>query len=393
MHPDDVVSARLYDDLCAGLRERGWDVEARPSNRGCRDENMTYPRSDSWRGVSYRRVWRPRFRQSSPVGRVLNSTWMIAAWSRIALRPASRLPDVVIVGTDPMFGVLVALPLKTLRRRVRIAHWCFDLHPECAIAEGMVREDALLTRLVRRLMASAYRRCDSIVDIGSCMRDRLRRYDHAALEATLAPWALEEPVTPLAVDPATRRALFGDAKLGLLYSGNFGQGHTHEPFFRLARELREDPLHFCFAVRGNRSDSLRRAIRPGDTNISLAPFASQKELAKRLGAADIHLASLSPPLTGTIVPSKFFGSLAAGRPVLYAGSAHSAIGRWVEQNRVGWVLTDESHREVAGTLRDLPGHPEELAALRQRAAELYKGRFSRETTIDAWDLLLRALLQ
>ena len=33
-HPDDVISARHFDGLCQGLVERGWDVLARPSNRG-----------------------------------------------------------------------------------------------------------------------------------------------------------------------------------------------------------------------------------------------------------------------------------------------------------------------------------------------------------------------
>ena len=36
-HPDDVVSARLYSDLAVGLQKRGWDVEALPCNRGCRN--------------------------------------------------------------------------------------------------------------------------------------------------------------------------------------------------------------------------------------------------------------------------------------------------------------------------------------------------------------------
>ena len=53
--PDDVVSARHYGDLCAGLAERGWDVTAMPCNRGCHDSSRSFPLCDrvSTQGASY----------------------------------------------------------------------------------------------------------------------------------------------------------------------------------------------------------------------------------------------------------------------------------------------------------------------------------------------------
>ena len=42
-HPDDVVSARHLTQFCEDLQARGWQVEALPCNRGCRDHSVTYP--------------------------------------------------------------------------------------------------------------------------------------------------------------------------------------------------------------------------------------------------------------------------------------------------------------------------------------------------------------
>src|SRR5439155_22933525 len=147
-------------------------------------------------------------------------------------------------------------------------------------------------------------------------------------QVTLVPWALVEPASPPKPDPATRRELFGDAALTLLYSGNFGRAHSYDEFLALARALRGDPLSICFAVRGNRADELRREVRADDANIRFAGFAPESELETRLGAADIHLVSLRPEWTGIVVPSKFFGSLASGRPVIFAGDPKSALARW-----------------------------------------------------------------
>src|SRR5690606_22396096 len=119
--------------------------------------------------------------------------------------------------------ILVALPIRLFSPHSRVAHWCFDLYPDAAVAEGLVREAALPVRLLRRLLAAAYRRCGFIADLGPCMADRLRQVDPAARRVALTPWALAEPATPPAPDPATRRELFGDARLALLYSGSFGR--------------------------------------------------------------------------------------------------------------------------------------------------------------------------
>jgi hypothetical protein len=38
MYPDDVVSAIHLDGLAQDLANAGWEIEAFPCNRGCRDE-------------------------------------------------------------------------------------------------------------------------------------------------------------------------------------------------------------------------------------------------------------------------------------------------------------------------------------------------------------------
>ncbi len=387
-HPDDVVSARHFDGLCRGLAERGWNVLVRPCNRGCRDESRTYPLRENWEGIAIRRVWRPRFRQASNLGRLLNAAWMIVAWSL----PSGRRPDVLLVGTDPVLSVLVAIAWRLTRPGVKVAHWAFDLYPEAPVADGMLRADSLLVRGLRSALRAAYGCCDLIADLGICMRRRIDAYRPRARRATLVPWALSEPDQPVLPDPAVRRELFGPATLGLLYSGNFGRAHSYEEFLALARELRETGTAICFAVRGNRAEELRKAVQPADENVSFAGFAPESELEKRLGSADVHLVSLRPEWTGVVVPSKFFGSLAAGRPVVFAGSPDSAIAGWIREFGVGWVLTSENVAEVAADLRALAADPARLAALQERCHAVYQEQFSWRAVTAGWDRELRGLL-
>lgn len=390
MAPDDVVSARQLSDLAEGLAARGYDVVARPSNRAWDDRAAAFPRRELVHEVAYRRVWRPPFKQARAAGRLLNAAWMIAAWSAIGL--AGPAPDVIVVGTDPVLAVLVARAVKRVRPAVKIAHWCFDVYPEAAIVEGMIAEGSVPARVLAGLLAPAYRACDLVADIGPCMRALLDGYGHDARRATLTPWALVEPPEVVTPDPDVRRDLFGDAPLGLLYAGTFGRAHAHEDILALARELRGDGAAFCFGVRGNRVAALTEAVTPEDRNVRFAGFAPEAELEKRLGAADIHLASLRRDWTGVVVPSKFFGSLAIGRPVIFAGSRESSIARWIEEHRVGWVLDAGSIDAVAADLRRLAGARDELRALSERCHRVYRDHFSKEAVIDRWDREIRALL-
>ena len=390
--PDDVISARLFGELAEGLTARGWEVRAWPCNRGCRDESVTRPRRETWRGVAIDRVWRPKFRQASNVGRLLNAAWMVAAWGlRAAISPRNAR-EVAVIGSDPVLGVLAALPFGLWRRGTGVAHWCHDLYPEAPIADGMARERAAAVRGLKWLLAAAYRRCDVVADLGPCMRDRLARYGSRSRRVTLTPWSLVEPAAPVAADPATRAELFGDARLGLLYSGTFGRAHSHAEFLDLARRLAGSPVRFCFAGRGNRAAELKAAVGPDDTNVGFAGFAPESELEKRLGACDLHLVSLRPEWSGTVVPSKFFGALAAGRAVVYAGHPASAIARWISEYGVGWVLTPVTAAAVADDLRALASDPARLAELRTRCHAVYHRHFSRRIQLDQWDAELRRLL-
>lgn len=389
-YPDDVISSVLFSDLAASLAARGWSVTAAPGNRGCRDENGSYAPREAWGTVKIRRVWRPAWPQSKSWGRILNALWMVTAWSLMAFR-TRKAPDVLILGTDPILSLLAVLPWRWRFPDLVIAHWCHDLHPEAEVADGLLRPDSIPLRFLQWMLGYAYARCTIVADLGTCMRRRLEQhYRMPARTVTLTPWALEEPATALAVDPKERRALFGNAKLVLLYSGNFGRAHSYGEILSLARQLRDAPVVFAFSVRGNYAQELREAVTSEDTNVRFIPFASANGLRTRLGAADVHMVSLRPSWTGTVVPSKFFGAIAVGRPVLFAGDPESSVAQWVKQYGLGWVLTPENISSVASELRGMQLNPHWQTEMFERCHQIYQKHFSKEVVITQWQTELHS---
>ena len=385
-HPDTVISARLFSDLAEELVCAGHSVTVFTGNRLIRT-NAVLAEEENWNGVEIRRFSRPNFSQGSNVGRLFNSGVLQLKWLCGFFRRRREF-DAVLVGTDPQFAYLMFPLLRLMNRRIRLTHWAFDLYPEAILVNSPAWMKRLAA-LTKPFVPWAYRRVDAMVDIGECMRKRLQAYGHGAECATLTPWALAEPPEVPESDPDVRRELFGEAKIGLLYSGTVGYAHDLSPFIGLARECRRRGIDaaFCFAGYGNQYKVQLAQLTKEDTNIRLAGFASEAELERRLAAADIHLISLRRGWEGIVVPSKFFGALAIGRPVLFSGPEESCIARWIADEKLGCVLDDAS---VAALhfIRELGNKPEVLEQARNHAWRIYREKFSRTAVCSRWLRLL-----
>lgn len=397
-YPDDVISARLFSDLAIALAKAGQEVIALPSVRSCHGISRRYQREQQWDGGLVRRIWRPNFRQSSNLGRVLNSLFMLIGWAwKAAFFQRSKRngpQETVIIGSDPIFGVLAAIPWRLFRPRSRIIHWCHDVHPEASVADGAISSKSFLIRALRVLLRCGYRRCNVVVDLGSCMRELLAvaggwdRENTVSSPAphlqTITPWSLVEPPSVVQGDTAIRAKLFGTCKLALLYSGNLGRAHDFQLLLELARKCRNQGIHFCFAGRGPGIDRLQSQLSDDDENVSTAGFADEAELQARLAACDIHMVSLKDSWTGTVVPSKFFGALSIGRPVLFAGSEHCCISRWIRNFQVGWHITDRDIDSVYQEIVSYAANPKLHSSTNERCWYVYQQHFSHDVQIKKW---------
>ncbi len=393
-YPDDVVSSRHFTQFAEELVKRNWDVTVLTSNRYCRyPKKKIDKRQEVWNGIKIIRVYRPGWNQANKICRIANSIWIITSWFFKLLQVPKA--DVIIIGTDPPFSAILFPLLKFFNHSKILAHWCYDLFPEAIIADSRFNLIKWLAKRLKIVMRFAYRYVDLIVDIGSCMRKRLSLYKHKAKKITLVPWALVEPEKIEDVDVITRKELFSDAKLALLYSGNMGKAHDFSLFIKLARILqsKSDEVIINFACRGNRYDELKNAVQSSDKNIRFADFADESELKKRLTCADIHLLSMLPGWEGIVVPSKFFGSMAVGRPVLYAGPEDSAIAKWIREFDVGIILSDDNIENVCNELLSILKEPDRLNQWKENAFQSYKNHFSKFYVTNQWDKILREMIQ
>src|ERR1019366_5213668 len=75
-----------------------------------------------------------------------------------------------------------------------------------------------------------------------------------------------------------------------------------------------------FAGGGSSREQMESLCREqGILNAIFPPYAARNDLAASLGEGHLGLVTQLPKTCGSIVPSKTYGIMAAGRPILYIG--------------------------------------------------------------------------
>lgn len=166
--------------------------------------------------------------------------------------------------------------------------------------------------------------------------------------------------------PSSRRPFW------ICYSGNLGRAHNVGAIIDLVeRTVDMRDLRWRFVGGGAGIAELRRYVE--DRRIGTVAFegyAPRADLAMSLGRADAHLVTLDPACEGLIMPSKLYGILAAGRPVLFLGAADGAVATAVAEAEAGLTLAVDRPAGWRGILQALLADPERLAHMGRNARAL-----------------------
>ena len=388
-HPDPVISARLYTDIAVHLRDAGWKVIVYTSNKQRHESLKDDYSAINLDGIEVHRLWHPSSQQNSVPGRLLNTMVLLIMWTYILLIGRVR-SGVLLLGTDPPMSVVLAVLAALRSSRLKIAHWCFDLYPELLIAESMLSKKNPLYTMLYWIVSKGYASCDVLVDIGPCMRSLLDEHHPDCIQKTIVPFALIESESVPDIPDHERRYLFHEARLGILYSGSLGRGHVSKHFQAFLEGVVSDAIRIAFSVPDRHQE---KAVfgEVVDRYVQVVGFARESQLMDRLCAADIHIVSLKESWTGMVIPSKFFGSMSMGRPVLFFGSRASSLAQWITDYELGWIIEhDEDVAHVIQELQRLSEQPKTLHAYRLRAHQFYQEHCRKELALREWETLLDA---
>ena len=377
--PDPNATGQHLADVAEELVRRGNDVVVYTSNRGYDNPEIVYPARERRNGVEIRRLPLSNFGKRSIAIRILGGVSFVS--QAIARAVVRRRLDAVVVSTSPPMAPFAAITLRALRN-ARVKYWVMDVNPDQIVALGMAREDALSVRafnwLNRRMLAAA----DDIVVLDRMMAERINKKRDVREKLTiLPPWPAQDPakLVPHEMNPF-REQYVGDDRRVVMYSGNHGPSNPLDTILEAARRLADDPrLLFMFIGGGIGKQEVDETA---GGNIMSLPYQPRSELRNSLSAADVHIVTVGDAVPGIVHPSKVYGAMAVGRPILLVGPPENHVADIMADHDIGWHV---QHGDVDGAvriLREIASMPrEELEAKGKRGYDAIVARGGRAAAV------------
>ncbi|MFM8818668.1 MAG: glycosyltransferase family 4 protein, partial [Phycisphaerales bacterium] len=295
----------------------------------------------------------------------------------------------------------------------RFVFWTMDLYPDVPLAAGVIKRGSIVHWVFDRLDRFCLRRADLVVVLGRCMRDKVLAsgVDPGKL-AMITPWAdpAEVPNVPArrfaeSMDLAMGRRFTGtdirlvsacensfrdEWEIGdrfvIEYSGNCGVGHDVTSVCDAMLALRDDDAIRWVIVGGGLAwprieEFIERHRIP---NVTLRPYQPRARLGDLIALGDAHLVLVADGFEGLLIPSKFYGVMAAGRPTIYVGPEDTEVARVIREEECGYVIPNGAPERVVAAIRQLRKDPVLSLTMGLRGRRALERSYSMQLACRRW---------
>jgi len=289
----------------------------------------------------------PRFRMKK---RMLNYlTYVALAVPRALLADC----DVVFAMTDPPFQGIVGAFVAMLKRKPHVYN-IRDLYPDMAVG-GNILKGGLLVRVWEKLHRWALKRAVRVIVLGEDMRARIiaKGVDPSCVVVIRDGTEVLPPDRPLpAPDLEVVRAIRSNFSFVLLHAGNLGFYGAWNTLLTAARKLSSEGVGLVFVGSGAQRAAVAAAAAGAD-NIHFLDFFPTAKIPSVLAAADAHVVTIKRGLEGVVVPSKMYGILAAGKPVIAVAPKETDVVSLGLRQGFAVAADPDQPTELVQAVRDL----------------------------------------
>jgi colanic acid biosynthesis glycosyl transferase WcaI len=353
-YPDESATAQMLTDLATGLVTAGFSVKVLTGRASYMEIGRVLPTVESYKGVAVQRVWSTQFGRRSTLRRLADYVSFYLSAGCAAVR--SKNTDCLVVLSDPpLLSVLAAIFARL--KGWKTVCWLHDVFSDNAIRAGLLKEGTL-TRILKRLFDWSLAACHRVIVIGRCMERHLVLAGISRDRVIVIPnWADGEHITPVAPNDNWFRKEHGVEKqqVVVMYSGHLGVVHERQSLMQVIGALQAMPeIRVLIVGEGKGIDQLGNwAHDAGMQHIKFIGHQVKEHVGYSLSAGDIHLVTLRTEMEGLSVPSKVYGIMAVGRPVVFIGPQGSEIAALVREAGCGEVFAPTESEKAALGIFDL----------------------------------------
>ena len=278
----------------------------------------------------------------------------------------------VVMGMSPPIFLGDAAWLLAKRSRAPFVFNTQDIFPDVAVDLGLLTNPSVIAA-ARRYERALYRRADAITVLSTDQHRNVAgklpadQRNRVRIIRNFVDLERIQPVERVDQRHNPYRRRYGlEDKTVVMYSGNVGLSQSFDLIREAARHWADDDS-VRFVINGEGAAHDQVAAWAADMhNVTMIPFGPREDVPQILGAADLHLVLLKRGLAASSTPSKLYGVLAAGRPVLAAIDEGSEVCVTVREADCGLSVPPDDGPAFLAALDKLLADGDELAAMGRR---------------------------
>ncbi len=365
--PDTSATAKIAETVVTRLAQQHHVTVlcGRPSYDPSERHSWKLWQTERQGNVEIVRVGSTDFSRGQMNKRLLNYlTYAALAVPRALFSPC----DVILAMTDPPFEGIIGAVVALLKRKPYVYN-IRDLYPDMAVSGGIMLNGPLAW-IWERLHRWALRRAACVIVLGRDVRTRIIAKGVLAKRIEIVRDGVDVGLTQEAeIDPEVVAQIRDGFRFVLVHAGNLGFSGDWDALLEAARDFEKDNSGIGLIFIGEGAQKPRmQAAAAALRNVRFLPFFPASKIPSVLAAPDAHIVTLKHGLEGVVVPSKLYGILAAGKPVLGLAPEWSDVDQIVKEAGCGYIDCPlDGLEEFTEVVRELSNDPERLRQMGEAA--------------------------
>lgn len=392
-YPDVASTGQILAELSEGMLD-AFDITVIcvvPSYSGKIKEKYKKNRiyKEVYNGVNLIRVRVPEFDKKNKISRIKN---LLAYFmnSIIATIKLDKFDYIYSISQPPVLGGTLGVFGKFLKGG-KFIYNIQDFNPEQTMAVGYSK-NKLIINLAMFLDKWNCKKSDKVIVVGRDMQETLNeRFKNKKVpnNVFINNWIDEKEVYPIVsheeIDNFKFKYELND-KFIIMYSGNIGLYYDLENIIKVIGKFKDrDDIIFAFVGDGSVKEKIEKySIQNNLNNVKFIPYQPKEKLKYSLNSADVHWVVNAKGIKGVSVPSKLYGVMAVGKPVLGVLDSGSEARLILEESNCGVCSEPSDYKMIENNINYIINNKEKIKSLGMNGREYLENYLSKNKSIDKY---------
>lgn len=388
--PDQSATSQMLTDLTQELSKRKGSIKVLTSNSFYSEvAKQKLSSAEVSSGIFIKRF--PSFSgyRHRVISRLMNALIFFLFSFFYLLFKVPKESVVVVMSDPPLMSVFVGFVSKI--KRFEFVIWSQDLYPEIASACQKIKKNGFLYKLLFSLRNWSFSSAKVIIAVSEDMRtyllsSGLKKDKVKVIYNWYKPFLISKS--------KSSDDLFSDYRTGgqilVGYFGNLGLVHDYKTVKATIQASVDINVRFLFVGCGLRSMDLQSGLSEDSLEkCAFLRYFPRENLHEGLRSVDVHWFSLLPECKNYVMPSKFYGILASGKPCIFVGDKDSEVARIIEDNDLGMIISPGDSKSFLEAINFYKENPSEREKTGVRGRLFFENHYTLNHAVSAWMEILK----